>query len=191
MHSQPFCLLKDPKELRYPLQPRPEGDTDQISLLGRYHPDVGLSPLTVSHICSLLIPQFRRLNVSELPEGIQHGAAFTAILIDTPHYLPYLLKRFKTKGGVTYRATLPDIASALTVSPELASADAIVHSTGLGAREIVGDKDVFPTRGQLVIVRAPWIKGGITRLGQGVYTYTIPRKSGNVVIGGSAEANNW
>jgi D-amino-acid oxidase len=136
--------------------------------------------------------QFRRLEPSELPEGVQHGASFTCILIDTPHYLPYLLKRFKSKGGVTYRANVPDIVSALSVSPELASADAIVHSTGLGARETVGDKDVFPTRGQLVIVRAPWIKGGITRLGKGVYTYTIPRKSRDlVVIGGSADPNDW
>lgn len=55
----------------------------------------------------------------------------------------------------------------------------------------MGDKNVFPTRGQLVIVRAPWIKGGRTRLGLGVYTYTIPRKSGDVVIGGSADANDW
>ena len=153
--------------------PRPEGDTDQISLLGRCHPD------------------FRRLEPSELPEGIQHGAKFTCILIDTPHYLPWLVKRFEGNGGQIYRATLTSLGAALSVSPQLASASAIVNCTGLGAIDLIGDKDVFPTRGQLVIVRAPWVKEGRTRLGPGVYTYTIPRKSGHVVIGGSADANDW
>ncbi|GJN88497.1 hypothetical protein Rhopal_001463-T1 [Rhodotorula paludigena] len=90
--------------------------------------------------------QFRWLEPHELPEGIQHGASFTAILIDTPHYLPWLVKR-------------------------------------LGARVLVPDEKVFPTRGQLVIVRAPWIKQGMTRLGpDGVYDYVIPRpKSGTVL----------
>lgn len=55
------------------------------------------------------------------------------------------------------------------------------------------DDKVFPTRGQLVIVRAPWVAEGKTRLGPGgVYDYIIPRpKSGHVVLGGCAEKNNW
>lgn len=60
------------------------------------------------------------------------------------------------------------------------------------------DANVFPTRGQLVIVRAPWVKQGVTRLGPArdgqpwVYDYTIPRPAtGLVVLGGCAERDNW
>lgn len=60
------------------------------------------------------------------------------------------------------------------------------------------DPKVFPTRGQLVIVKAPWVKEGKTRLGPArdgqprVYDYTIPRpKTGHVVLGGCAEKDNW
>lgn len=154
------------------LQPRPDSDTDQVSLLGRIYPD------------------FRRLNKDELPEGIQHGATFTCILIDTPHYLPFLQQMFEERGGRMIRASLQDVSEIATYAPQV---DAVVNCTGLGARELggVADKAVFPTRGQLVIVRAPWVTEGRTRLGKGVYTYTIPRKSGHVVLGGSADANDW
>lgn len=154
------------------LQPRPDSDTDQVSMLGRIYPD------------------FRRLEEHELPEGIQHGATFTCILIDTPHYLTHLLDRFMTAGGTVIRRTLSRVSNALNAG---FAVDAVVNCTGLGARSLGGveDSTVFPTRGQLVIVRAPWVTEGRTRLGKGVYTYTIPRKSGHVVLGGSADANDW
>lgn len=125
-----------------------------------------------------------------MPEGVAHGAAFTCILIDVPHYLPYLFNRFKANGGSIHRRKLASLAEAVAVTSD-SSPVALVNCTGLGAIDLVGDKDVFPTRGQLVIVRAPWVKRGVTRLGDGVYTYTIPRKSGDVIIGGTAHANDW
>ncbi|GAA6026989.1 hypothetical protein JCM8097_006019 [Rhodosporidiobolus ruineniae] len=154
-----------------------QGDLSQLGLMARYHPD------------------FRWLSPSELPSGIKHGASFTAILIDTPAYLPYLLDRFTSLGGLLHRcSSLTSLSSALSTSPAFRSADLIVNCTGLGARDLVNDKTVFPTRGQLVLIRAPWIKKGITRLGakgSGVYDYIIPRRSGIVVLGGCAEQNNW
>lgn len=72
----------------------------------------------------------------------------------------------------------------------------IINCTGIGAYDLAGveDKDVYPTRGQTVLVRAPWVKRGITRTGkegEGIYTYIIPRKSGDVIIGGTAEVGDW
>lgn len=153
-------------------QPRPDSDTDQVSLLGRIYPN------------------FRRLDQLELPEGTQHGATFTCILIDTPHYLPFLERKFLQNGGRLIRATLKDVGEVAVHVPGM---KAIVNCTGLGARDLggVADGAVFPTRGQLVIVKAPWVKEGRTLLGKGVYTYTIPRKSGHVVLGGSADPNDW
>ena len=62
--------------------------------------------------------------------------------------------------------------------------DALVVCPGLGARTLGGveDKDVYPVRGQVAIIRAPWIKSGrtVSHLEQGLWTYVIPRRSGDV-----------
>ncbi|GAA5931341.1 FAD-dependent oxidoreductase [Sporobolomyces koalae] len=155
----------------------PRGELSQLNLMSRYHPN------------------FRWLDHCELPDGISHGASFTCILIDTPAYLSYLLSRFLRNSGHLHRvSTLPTISSALEAHPSLTNCALIVNCTGLGSRSLVNDKNMFPTRGQLVIIRAPWITHGVTRLGrpgEGVYDYIIPRRNGLVVLGGCAEQNNW
>ncbi|GAA5888024.1 hypothetical protein JCM6882_000254 [Rhodosporidiobolus microsporus] len=180
IRKDPDVPLSFAPQLEYREEARVEGeqsDLSQLGLISRFHPD------------------FRWLPPSELPAGIKHGASFTAILINTPSYLPYLVNRFTSLGGRLHRCgTLSSLSSALSVNPSLRSAKLVVNCTGLGAIKLVGDKTVFPVRGQLVIIRAPWIKTGITRLGakgSGVYDYIIPRKSGLVILGGCAEANNW
>lgn len=73
--------------------------------------------------------------------------------------------------------------------------DAVVVCLGLGARFLGGveDKDVYPVRGQTILIKAPWIKccmslsGGASK----IWTYIIPRRSGDVIIGGTYEANDW
>lgn len=114
--------------------------------------------------------------------------------IDTPNYLLYLKNRFIAAGGISVRAKLSSLAE-LTRDPKPA---AIINCSGIGAFELVKDAKVYPTRGQTVLVRAPWIlksdggSGGITRTGaEGIYTYIIPRKSGDVIIGGTAEVDDW
>lgn len=160
---------------------------DQFTLLASFHPD------------------FRMLDPHELPEGVTHGAMFTTIMIDTPNYLAALVDRFVANGGTFLRATLPSLAylfdPALVVSqysptsPSTLPSDisAVVNCTGIGAFAL-GDTAVYPTRGQTVLVDAPWIQAGITRTGlpgQGIYTYIIPRKSGDVIVGGTAETDDW
>ena len=61
--------------------------------------------------------------------------------------------------------------------------DAVVICAGIGARFLGGveDKDVYPIRGQTVLLRAPWIKFGRTQSSlDGLWTYIIPRRSGDV-----------
>ncbi|GAA5840399.1 hypothetical protein JCM5353_004392 [Sporobolomyces roseus] len=180
-------IERDPKgpltsvdQVEYREQPKvegPEGELSQLNLMSRYHPN------------------FRWLPESDLPSGISHGATFTAILIDTPAYLSSLVSRFLSNSGQLHRvSTLPTLSSALSAHPSLSDAQLLVNCTGLGSRSLVNDQKTFPTRGQLVIVRAPWVKKGMTRLGKpgsGVYDYIIPRRNGLVVLGGCAEQNNW
>ncbi|BGP13922.1 hypothetical protein JCM10213_002566 [Rhodosporidiobolus nylandii] len=178
--ENPDGPLKFAPQLEYREEARVEdeqGDLSQLSLISRYH------------------PAFRWLSPSELPPGIKHGATFTAILIDPSTYLPYLVSRFTALGGRLQRSPpLSSLSSALSVHPSLRGAKLVVNCTGLGALGLVGDETVFPTRGQLVIVRAPWVTTGMTRIGakgSGVYDYIIPRMNGLVVLGGCREAGNW
>jgi len=52
---------------------------------------------------------------------------------------------------------------------------------------------VFPVRGQVALIRAPWIKFGRTasHLEKGLWTYIIPRRCGDVILGGTKQDNDW
>ncbi|KAI9321234.1 hypothetical protein BX666DRAFT_2017321 [Dichotomocladium elegans] len=67
------------------------------------------------------------------------------------------------------------------------------YTTGLGARYLggVNDTKVYPTRGQTLIVYAPQIKETITFLAKDHITYVIPRSDGTVVLGGTANKNDY
>jgi D-amino-acid oxidase len=65
--------------------------------------------------------------------------------------------------------------------------DAIICCPGMGARTLGGveDKELYPVRGQTVLLRAPWVRFGMgmsrsDRNGNGFWTYIIPRRSGDV-----------
>lgn len=66
----------------------------------------------------------------------------------------------------------------------------VVNATGLGAREVAADRSVFPTRGQVVVVRAPQVKRVYADLDHpDGDAYIIPRGDGGgeVVLGGTVE----
>lgn len=88
-------------------------------------------------------------------------------------------------------ATLFEASSASPVSP-----DGIIVCTGLGSRFLGGveDKDVYPIRGQTVIIHAPWVNKMISNfhpVEQQSADYIIPRKSGDVILGGVFTNNDW
>ncbi|KAF7761404.1 hypothetical protein Agabi119p4_9396 [Agaricus bisporus var. burnettii] len=90
-------------------------------------------------------------------------------------------------------------ADKIHVRREHGRVDAVIVCTGLSTRFMGGveDMSVYPIRGQTVLLRAPWVRTGITESGQKnekgeeVVTYIIPRRSGDVVIGGTRVANDW
>jgi D-aspartate oxidase len=73
--------------------------------------------------------------------------------------------------------------------------DGVVVCVGLGARFLGGveDKDVYPMRGQVCLVRAPWVKNCMSMSGGPgrIWTYMIPRRSGDVIIGGTMGIDDW
>ncbi|XP_057167129.1 D-aspartate oxidase isoform X2 [Ursus arctos] len=68
------------------------------------------------------------------------------------------------------------------------SFDVVVNCSGLGSRQLAGDSKIFPVRGQVLRVQAPWVKHFI-RDGSGL-TYIYPGIS-NVILGGTRQKGDW
>lgn len=119
-------------------------------------------------------------------------------------YLNRLLRRISLLGGHLHRAHLPSLShlSSTGITALIGSIppSSVIVCTGLGSITLGGVEDttVFPTRGQVVKVRAPWIRNGWTRqVGSldggegGERTYVIPRPDGEVILGGTREEGDW
>ena len=117
--------------------------------------------------------------------------AFSTFIVPCPVYLPWLLKRFKGLGGTTQERKITNLS-------ELAgSYDIVINCTGLGARELANDEQVYPVRGHIISVSAPWIKQWVVRKirddnipdVKGKSAYVFPRIN-EVLLGGSFDVNN-
>ncbi|KAF8970431.1 D-amino-acid oxidase [Flammula alnicola] len=151
-----------------------------------------------------LMPNFAELPKSALVPNSVAGITFDSVNTDSPIFLNYLLSNFLASGGSILRASVLHIDQVVDGGPgafddrDIPSGpppDAIVVCLGLGARFLGGveDKNVYPVRGQTVLLRAPWIKSCMSLSGgpSKIWTYVIPRRSGDVIIGGTYEANDW
>ena len=112
--------------------------------------------------------------------GFAQGFEARVPVIEMPLYLPWLAARVQHLGGVLEQRTLEDVE-------ETHGFDALVNCTGLGARELFGDGECFPIRGQVVRVE----RGGVERAlyfqdADGSFGYVVPR-SRDCVLGGTAE----
>ncbi|KAH9036564.1 nucleotide-binding domain-containing protein [Lactarius hengduanensis] len=149
-------------------------------------------------------PDFRHLEASAyacVPEAVS-AVSFSTLNINPPAYLTYLLARFLSRGGRIVRASIQHVAEVLEGGVEAFAGgksearpvDALIICVGLGARTLGGvdDKDVYPVRGQTVLLRAPWIEGGRSLVVESVAkTYIVPRRDGTVIVGGTKVANDW
>ena len=136
---------------------------------------------------------FAECQVSDAPEGAKASVAFSTICINVPKHLEYLLSAFRAEGGSLIKSKLQvegDFEGTLkalerrTKANGLGDVDVFVNATGIRARDLVGDLDVFPIRGQTILVR-----------GEARYAttmdenrYVIPRPgSATTILGGTRD----
>uniref|UniRef100_A0A2K6KM95 D-aspartate oxidase n=4 Tax=Rhinopithecus TaxID=542827 RepID=A0A2K6KM95_RHIBE len=127
---------------------------------------------------------FRRMTEAELKKFPQYvfGQAFTTLKCECPAYLPWLEKRIKGSGGWMLTRRIDDLWE---LHP---SFDIVVNCSGLGSRQLAGDSKIFPVRGQVLQVQAPWVEHFI-RDGSGL-TYIYPGMS-HVTLGGTRQKGDW
>ncbi|KAH7076686.1 FAD dependent oxidoreductase [Paraphoma chrysanthemicola] len=131
------------------------------------------------------LKDFEVLRKADLPEGCKFGVSFTTITVNAPRYIHYLYKLLNERYGVRFvRKRLPSIESAFS-NP---ATKVVFNCTGNGARGLQGVQDAkcYPTRGQILLTRAPQITQNVMRHGRDYETYIIPRpqSNGNVILGG-------
>ena len=116
----------------------------------------------------------------------RHGYRTVVPAIDTPTYMPYLLRQFAASGGQIVQREVSDLAE-LT-----AQFDLVVNCAGVWAGELVADTAVAPIRGQIIRASKPAaLPDEIVHLDAEVYsTYIVPRRS-DVILGGSKHRGSW
>lgn len=123
------------------------------------------------------------IEAGEAPAGYEHGWCFDAPVIDTRHYLPYLMQRLQDAGGAVQLRRVESFA-------DLPGTEPVINCCGLGARTLCDDPALHPVRGQLVHVDNP----GLTHIlldehGASGIAYAVPRGD-HIVLGGTASEHD-
>lgn len=115
------------------------------------------------------------MDPSEVPSGAQGGVRFTTISVNPEVYLPWLKAELRARGVSFIRKRVQSLNEAAAFAgangilvnatalgkPHCVCAICIMRLTRvLGARSLIGveDTNVFPIRGQVIIVDAPGVK---------------------------------
>ena len=128
-------------------------------------------------------PPFNRLlSTAEHPFPLDRVLRYDTLYVETGRYLREMLRDARIAGGkvvVRKLATPADIAAL----PE----SLVFNCTGLGSRELFGDAELRPARGQLAILEPqPEVRYAFT----GGPGYMFPRADG-IILGGTFELDEW
>lgn len=132
-----------------------------------------------------LVPQYRRIPTEDLPDGVKLGFTFKTMTVNPAIFLPWIKKGLEARGVRFIRKEVKDIEEAKHIS----GCRVVVHAPGLGASELVNDKDVVAVRGQTMFVETDFDE--LIMLQGSQYTYIIPRMyTGGAIIGGVSQEGN-
>ncbi|KAJ4420835.1 D-aspartate oxidase [Gnomoniopsis sp. IMI 355080] len=116
------------------------------------------------HHMSEYLKDFRILLETELPQGVKFGVSFSILTINAPEHIKYLRRRLQILHGVSFvRRKLPSIQAAYNIP----STKIVFNCTGLASETLRGveDRKCYPTRGQVLLVRAPLVRTNMMRRG--------------------------
>ncbi|KAF1816807.1 FAD dependent oxidoreductase [Eremomyces bilateralis CBS 781.70] len=158
---------------------------------------------------------YQSIPEASLEKGFKHGHTFISILTNAPMYIQHLYETAQALGVIDIRATLPhhgSLSETLQCAGNVVASrvkelghgappkiSAFVNATGLSAHKLVPDPNMFPIRGQTVLVA-----GEATQLttlesfeidsptSKTSVMYIIPRpRSNTTVLGGTKQEGDW
>ncbi|KAL2809157.1 POT family-domain-containing protein [Aspergillus granulosus] len=123
----------------------------------------------------------------DLPQGVAFGLRFTTITLNAPAHCQHLKSLLSKPGYGSVKFVRRDISS---MEDAFASSNTkiVFNCIGNKAKTLPGVQDTkcYPTRGQIVLVKAPAVKQNMMRHGKDYETYIIPRpmSDSTVILGG-------
>jgi glycine/D-amino acid oxidase-like deaminating enzyme len=129
-----------------------------------------------------LYPDQEILAPGEHPFPFAHVRRFTTLFIETPVYLEAVLHDFMAMGGRLEVRAFNDPSELETLRESV-----IVNCTGIGAKELFGDEELTPIKGQLTVLLPQPEVDYITLAGN---LYMFPRRDG-ILLGGTTEREVW
>ncbi|ODV74309.1 FAD-dependent oxidoreductase [Cyberlindnera jadinii NRRL Y-1542] len=137
------------------------------------------------------LKDFAIVEKKDLLRGCAFGISFTSWNFNCPFFLGKFQQYLESTGVKFTRKTLSHITQGFIS----ANTKVVFNCSGIGALSLGGvrDTNVFPTRGQVVVVKAPHIQENRMRWGDGTATYIIPRpdSDGELVLGGFLQKDDW
>jgi glycine/D-amino acid oxidase-like deaminating enzyme len=103
------------------------------------------------------------------------------MFIEPPVYLPAVMHDYHAAGGKIVVRDFAERAELMSLGEPV-----IINCTGLGSRELFGDAELVPVKGQLSVL-LPQADINYLMIYQGIYMF--PRKDG-VLLGGTFERNS-
>ncbi|KAH8329033.1 hypothetical protein KR074_001984 [Drosophila pseudoananassae] len=113
------------------------------------------------------------------------GLSFVTYTSEPVKLLPYLMKRFTRNGGLMVRKKVTDLDTFISESEY----DVIINCSGLGSRQLLGDNEMYPVRGQVSRVKANWIFSAVLDESDDG-NYIIPNTE-SVVLGGTHQEGDY
>lgn len=129
-----------------------------------------------------LYPDQAVLAPGEHPFPFAHVRRFTTLFIETPVYLEAVLHDFIAVGGHLEVRSFVDPAELEGLRESV-----IVNCSGMGKKDLFGDEELTPIKGQLTVLLPQPEVDYITLAGN---LYMFPRRDG-VLLGGTTERGDW
>ncbi|XP_014214020.1 D-amino-acid oxidase [Copidosoma floridanum] len=137
------------------------------------------SPESVKNdLMEKLVPIYRPVTDDEIElvgGNWKYGSFLSTLLTQPNQYLPWARNKLTASGAVLKKYSVKSLK-------ELAKDyDLVINCTGLGSQSICQDRKLVPIKGQVIKVRAPWLK---TFFYGEINTYIIPNGNGTATLGG-------
>jgi glycine/D-amino acid oxidase-like deaminating enzyme len=154
------------------------GDEYGIRWLPTFEENVDLKPSPLDPY----YPNTRRLTLSQHPFPTDDIVGFETMYVETGHFLRQMMRDISIAGGKFEVREFPNPQAILGLSEKL-----VFNCTGLGSRELFGDTELHPVRGQLaVLLPQPEVRYAFA----GSSGYMFPRADG-ILLGGTFERDVW
>jgi D-amino-acid oxidase len=121
----------------------------------------------------------------DIPGGYPHALRYRTWVFDVPVAMAALEDHLDDLGVAMIHA---DLASLHDPAIRDLRPEVVVNATGVGARDLVGDDDLVPIRGQVVLVDPSLAPPDLAFSADGNYAYA---RRDSLLLGGTAEEGVW